>query len=422
MIIRWCGSALALAGTLALAGCGAPAVEPEAKASTTPRAVPVTVAPLEHRTVERTVDVVGSLKGWEDVTISARQEAHVVKIHHDMGDRVEPGTLLAELDPTDAELAVRQSERQLQVELAKLGLSDMPKGDFDPMTVPAVVQANVSLDKTRKNLARERSLMQRNAGTMQDLQNAENDERGAEAALANAILNVRSTVASAQASRAALDVALRRLAETKIYAPFPSKVPDGVTGTIKYAIARRHVSEGQTVRPGDPAADLVIENPLRLRANVPERFSAEVELGQEVRIHVASHPDLPFSGKVTRINPTVDSVSRTFIVEAVVPNTRGMLRPGGFAKASILTNRNAEAAVVPIEAVVKFAGVTKLFVIEGNKARPIEVETGLEGSGWIEVLGKLPTQAQVVTTGQTQLADGTPVAIRSTEPAATRSK
>jgi RND family efflux transporter MFP subunit len=339
-----------------------------------------------------------------------------------MGDRVEPGALLAELDPTDAELAVRQSERQLHVELAKLGLIEMPKGDFDPMTVPAVIQANVSLDKTRKNLARERSLMQRNAGTMQDLQNAENDERGAEAALANAILNVRSTVASAQASRAALDVALRRLAETKVYAPVPSNTPGGVTGAIKYAIAKRHVSEGQTVRPGDPAAELVIENPLRLRANVPERFNAEVELGQEVRIRVASHPDTPFVGKVTRINPTVDTVNRTFVVEAEVPNNRGMLRPGGFAKVSILTNRNAEAAVVPIESVVKFAGVTKLFIIEGDKARPIEVETGLDGSGWIEVLGKLPAQAQVVTTGQTQLADGTPVVIRSTAPAATRPK
>jgi RND family efflux transporter MFP subunit len=411
-----------LAGTFAMAGCGQRGVEPEVKASPAPRTVPVTAASLERRSVERTVDVVGTLKGWEEVTISAKQEARVVKIHHDMGDRVEPGALLAELDPTDAELAARQAERQLQAELAKLGLTELPRGDFDPMTVPAVIQANVSLDKTRKNLARERSLMQRNAGTLQDLQNADNDERGAEAALANAILNVRSTLASAQASRAALDVALHRLAETKVYAPTPSKTPHGVTGAIKYAITKRQVSEGQMVRPGDPVAELVIENPLRLRANVPERFSAEVALGQEVRLQVASHREAPFEGKVTRINPSVDPVSRTFVVEAEVPNNRGMLRPGGFTKVSVLTNRTAEAAVVPIESVVKFAGVTKIFVIEDGKARSIEVETGLEGSGWVEVLGNIPAQAQVITTGQTQLADGTPVAIRAPEATASHPK
>jgi membrane fusion protein, multidrug efflux system len=415
MSLRWWGIALGWGGLLPLAGCGSHGVEPTVKASTTPKVVPVTVAPLEHRPVERTVDVVGTLKGWEDVTIGAKQEGRVVKIHHDMGDRVKPGALLFELDPTDAQLAVKQSERQLQVELAKLGLSDLPKGDFEVTTIPAVVQAGVALDKAKQHLARERSLLQRNAGTMQDFQNAENDERAAEAALANAILTARSTLANAQASRAALDVAQHKLDETKIYAPKPSTIPDGVTGAVKFAVAKRQVSEGQMVRPGDAVAELVIENPLRLWTSVPERFNSEVQVGQGVRILVASYPDMPFEGKVTRINPAVDPVSRTFQVEAVVPNNRGLLRPGGFAKASILTNHNSEATVVPLESVVKFAGVIKLFVIEGEKARAIEVETGLEGSGWIEVLGKLPAQAQVVTTGQTQLADGTPVVVRTPE-------
>jgi RND family efflux transporter MFP subunit len=409
---RW-GIALGLGGLLPLAGCGGRGVEPTVKASTRPKAVPVTVAPLEHRPVERTVDVVGTLKGWEDVTIGAKQEGRVVKIFHDLGDRVEPGALLVELDPTDARLAVAQSERQLQAELAKLGLTELPKGDFDVSTIPAVVQAGVALDKAKQHLARERSLLQRNAGTMQDFQNAEGDERAAEAALANAILTARSTLAGAQTYRAALDLAQHRLAETKIGAPKPSTLPDGVTGPVGYAVAKRLVAEGQMLKMGDPVAELVIENPLRLWTNVPERFSAEVQVGQEVRILVASYPDMPFEGRVTRINPAVDPVSRTFQVEAIVPNNRGMLRPGGFAEATILTDRNSEATVVPIESVVKFAGVTKLFVVEGETARAIAVETGLEGPGWVEVLGKLPARAQVVTTGQTQLADGTPVVVRT---------
>ena len=167
------------------------------------------------------------------------------------------------------------------------------------------------------------------------------------------------------------------------------------------------------VKEGDALFELIIEKPLRLWANVPERFTPEVAVGQEVKLTVSSRPDEVFVGKVARINPSVDSMSRTFQVEAVVPNTKGFLRPGGFVKASIVTKTDSEAAVVPLESVVKFAGVTKIFVVEGDKARAIPVEAGLEGKDWIEVTGSLPTQAQVVTSGQGMLADGTPVTIRT---------
>ena len=90
------------------------------------------------------------------------------------------------------ELAVSQSERQLQAELAKLGLSAMPPKDFDVSLVPSVVQSQVALERAKQNLVRERSLNQRRAGTLQDFQNAENDVKGAEAALENAVVTARS--------------------------------------------------------------------------------------------------------------------------------------------------------------------------------------------------------------------------------------
>jgi len=191
-----------------------------------------------------------------------------------------------------------------------------------------------------------------------------------------------------------------------------------VTEPLTYAVTKRRASEGQTLKQGDAVFDLVIENPLRLWVNVPERYHSDVRAGQPVRVRVASYPDTDFEGTVTRINPSVDPVSRTFQVEAAVPNNRGMLRPGGFAKASILANRNAQADMAPIESIIRFAGVTKLFVLEGEKVRAIEVETGQEKAGWVEVIGKLPKEAQVVTTGQTQLADGTAVTVRVPETAA----
>jgi RND family efflux transporter MFP subunit len=412
-------SLAASAALAALSGCGH-GTETQVAADTAPKPVPVTVAPVAHRAVERTVEVVGTLKGWEDTTLGTKKEGRVRKVLHDMGDRVQPGETLVVLDTQDADLAVSQAEKQLQAELAKLGLKELPKGDFDPTTVPAVVSARAKLEKARQNLARERSLIQRNAGTVQDFQNAENDERAAEADLANAVLTVQATLANAQSVKVRLDVARHDRAEMEIRAPVPSIPPAGVTAPVVYAVTKRSVSEGQMLRVGDPVMELVIERPLRFWANVPERHSAEVKVGQEVRLTVSSFPTREFDGKVARINPSVDPVSRTFQVETLVPNKEGLLRPGGFAKASILIARSASATVVPIESVVKFAGVTKVFVVDGSKARAVNVETGLEGTDWVEVVGPVPDRAQVVVTGQTQLAEGTPVEVRKSSPPAAR--
>ena len=97
-------------------GCG-PKAEKAAEAAQAPRPIPVTVAALEHRPVERTVEIVGTLKGYEEVTVGSKKAGRVVQVRHDMGDRVEPGEPLVELDAVDAKLALDQSESKYLAEL-----------------------------------------------------------------------------------------------------------------------------------------------------------------------------------------------------------------------------------------------------------------------------------------------------------------
>lgn len=426
-------SIIAMAGFAS--GCG-PHAETKLAASQSVRKIPVTVAELARKPVDRTVEVVGTLKGWEEVTVGSKRAGRVSKILHDMGDRVAPGEPLVELDPVDARLAVQQAESRYLGELVKLGISQQQADDFVGKygvsetilrgdqadrfikAVPGVVQMQVARDKARTNLTRQRQLTSRDAGTLQDLQNVENDYQAAEAALDNAIVTARTVIASALASRVALDQAKQALTDMTIRAPTPSMLPKGMTqlSNVSYAVSKRSVGEGQMIKEGEAVAEVVIEDPLRLWTNVPERFSADVQLDQPVLLRVAARPGAPFEGKVARINPSVDPVSRTFQVEAAVPNKERLLRPGGFAQASILIQHSSDAIVVPTEAVYHYAGVTQLFVIENGRARAFSVETGLEGPGWVEVKGKdLPTKGVVATSGQTQLVEGTIVTIREPE-------
>lgn len=425
-------SSAVLTALFAGSGCGSGVGDKEVGASTAPRPVPVTVAAASRRTVERTVDVVGSLKGWEDVILGSKKEGRVRRVLHDMGDRVKPGEPLVELETDDAQFVLLQAKSKYLAELTRLSISQQQaetalkrfgvtekllQGEDATRLIeqaPPIIQATVAVEKAQNNLNRQRQLHARNAGTTEELQNVENDFKSAKAARDNAIATARNVIATAIATKVSIDSAEQSLKEMTIVAPKPSSPPPGVTAPTVYAVTKRTVSEGQMLRVGDQVMELVIESPLRLWTSVPERHSDVVKIGQPVIIKVGSYPKDVFEGRVARINPSVDTASRTFQVEAVIPNNRGMLRPGGFAKATIQIEKNGKATVVPIEAVVRYAGVTKVFVIEADKARSINVETGLEGPGWVEVVGGLPANARVVVTGQTQLADGTKVAIRET--------
>lgn len=421
----------------AVVGCGRTASEPMTQGSDKIAAVPVTVATLERRTVERTVDVIGTLRGWEQVTIGTKRTGRVVKVHHDIGDRVRPGEPLIELDPVDAQLAVEQAESKYLAELVKLGINRQQADAFiskygisedlllGPVAaeaiakVPSVILKQVAQDKALHNLARQRALTQRQAGSAQELDDAENELRTADAGVADAIQSARTVIANAVTAKVALDQAQQTQKDMTIRAPQPQLLPPNYSpkSGLAYGVTKRQVSEGQMIKEGEAVAELVIEDFVRLWSQVPEQYVADVQVGQPVRVATRACPEISFHGKITRINPSVDPTSRTFQVETVVANERGLLRPGGFARASIVTRALAQAAVVPMESIVHFAGVTKVFVVEDGKARSVSgIKTGQEGRGWVEIQSdRLPESAQVVTTGQSQLANGTPVAIRQNE-------
>ncbi len=428
---RWVVAVLGLA----VCGCGGKPVA-TAEVKKADRAVPVTVARLERRVVERTVDVIGTLRGWEQVTVGAKRTGRVVKVDHDIGDRVRPGEPLVELDPVDARLAVDQAESKYLGELVKLGITRRQAEEFvkkygvseellmghvadEAITrVPSVIQKRVTLEKAEQDLRRQRALNSRGAGTAQELEDSESQARTSQANYDDAVHTARTVIATAVAAKVALEQARQELKDTIVTVPSPHLLPPGVDdlGRITYGVTRRQTSEGQMIKEGEAVVELVVEDPLRLWCQVPEQYVGDVKIGQKARITTRAYDGKVFEGEVSRINPSVDPANRTFQVETVVSNTRRLLRPGGFARASIVVDSHARAAVVPIESIVRFAGVTKIFIVDGGFARVIgDVKTGREGRGWIEISGKLPETAEVVTSGQTRLADGTPVVVREPE-------
>jgi multidrug efflux pump subunit AcrA (membrane-fusion protein) len=387
------------------------------KDSSSQSAVPVTVAKVELQSIQRTVDVVGSFEGFEELTVTPKVDGRVVRVHCDVGDIVRPGDLLLEIDPTDYELAVEEVKKSIESELAKVGLTALPGTDFDIMKLPTVVRAYNQYRNASARFSRIDSLYKQKISTKEDWDQAYTDNEVAKATVDQVKIDAQANIAKARQQAAILDTAQQRLSDTKVEAPAPSAPILKLARSpkeVEYAVAERMISEGEMATRANfkGVYRLVIDKLLKYKAAVPECYTSQVKIGQKVQLRVEAYPDKVFEGLVSRVSPTVDRLSRTFQVEVLVPNLARELKPGGFAKASILTRVETQAKTVPVEALVTAVGATKIFVVQDGMAHAVEVKTGVAERKWVEISSELDLNSQVITSGQNQLAEGTKVKIR----------
>ena len=157
-------------------------------------------------------------------------------------------------------------------------------------------------------------------------------------------------------------------------------------------------------------ATLVRIHPLRLRVSVPEREAAGVRVGQAVRVTIDGDPTV-YTGRVTRLAPIVQELNRTLTVEAEVPNERGALRAGAFARAEIVTDAAQPVVTVPTSALVVFAGVEKVLVVRGGTTAELRVQTGRRLGEQIEIVDGLK-RGELVVDQPGNLTGGQTVSIR----------
>ncbi|MFM2013809.1 MAG: Multidrug resistance protein MdtA precursor, partial [Planctomycetota bacterium] len=153
-----------------------------------PQAVVITAEPLVMRPIERTIDAVGTLHGFEEVTISSKLEGRVLKIYQDLSSIVQPGDTLLDLDATDARLALAQSQGALQAELSKWGFSTVPEESYDRNALPMVVSAKLRYDLAKSRLDRMLPLELTRSISPDDLEQAKSEARIAESEWKNQLL------------------------------------------------------------------------------------------------------------------------------------------------------------------------------------------------------------------------------------------
>jgi RND family efflux transporter MFP subunit len=403
-----CSVVLVVCALLTALGCN----KPQASTVRSDAPVPVTLAPASIQPVQRAVEVVGTLWGDEDVTISAKVPGRIASIDADMGDRAPSGEVLAQIEKTDYELAARQKELAMKEQLAKLDLREMPDDNFDPVDVPTVQRAKLQAQNAEAKYNRARDVTKEGSQAMSQMEvdDMKNAWDVARRDYDVEVLNARAALQAARSLAAQLDIARRALADTTIAAPKGSSGATTQPAHI-FAVSQRMVSVGEYVKEGAALFRLVADDPVKLRASVPERYVSEIQLGQSVELIVDAY-DRKFTGKVSRINPQVDAQNRTFGIEVLVPNTDHLLKPGAFARALVQTRVDPKVVFIPQQSVISFAGTNKVFTVADGKAVEKLVETGEHQGELVEVTSGLDGSEAIVVDGASKLATGVSVASR----------
>jgi membrane fusion protein (multidrug efflux system) len=429
------GALLGLAALLALSGCGQPTQatserrETPAPAAERP-AIRVTTAVAEGRSVQRSVETVGSLLAWDEVVAKTQATGTVLRLHVDLGDAVRAGQPLAELDRREADLGLDQLQADLLAARENLtrarATADGARANLQriranrPALAADVDRARADAEWKQLELDRNRELAGKQLIAARDVDLARAQStmaraqlRGAETALAQHAEQVQAAEAQLQADlggikaadaqvrqrEAALDLGKKRLGDTT--------VPSPITGLV----ARRHTAVGEFVKDNTPLFTLVATDPLKYTGTIPERFAPAVRVGQEVRLQVDAYAGRAFPGRVTRIAPVVDMQTRTLALEAQVPNRPALLKPGFFARGLVLTRLEARAAFVPAEAVAYVVGISKVFVVADGRAAERQVKAGPREGGQVEILDGVTPGDVVATSALAQLYDGAPVVV-----------
>jgi len=385
-----------------------------------PAAISVSVAAATEQPITRFLKVTGTLAAEEEAEVAAEIQGRVIATPVERGTRVAQGADLIRVSPAEAQAQAAEAEAnaaQLERRLGlggtevRQGVSGDPEerrqgvpgddsAEFETDRVPEVANARAQLTLATGEFDRAKMLFDK-----QLLSKSDFDQKSAQAEVARRQFEIARNGAMQQyqgllAARARVMLAKKALADTIVKAPFA-----GVVG-------QRLVSVGDYVQRGTKVASVLRTNPLRVQLTVPEQYSAGVAPGRSVSFEVDASPGQKFTGQVRYVSPALEANSRTLVVEAVVPNDSGALKPGAFATALIEQANRSPGVLTPVAAVRTVAGTSRVFVVAGDKAEERIVTIGQPLGDLVEITNGLKAGEKVATSNVTQLADGVRVAAK----------
>jgi len=174
-------------------------------------------------------------------------------------------------------------------------------------------------------------------------------------------------------------------------------------------IVSRSIDKYQSVNPG--ATTLRISKLDRLEAviAIPENEAFSYNEGMEAEFHLLQHPENTFKGRLSSLDRSVDSHSRTVTARLTITNRNGFLKPGMVGRASILRRKYQSAIVIPSTALIRLQNGIAAMIVENGIARQRAITIGASTTDSTMITSGLNAGDKLIITGGFQVSDGTKV-------------
>lgn len=310
--------------------------------------VVIQTVPAEVRDMRITAEASGELEPVYNVEVKSKASGEILQLYVDSGDEVEPGTLLARVDPRDVENAHDQAKADLEVAQARLSIA-------------------------QAQLGRSQELLDSEVITAQEYEQRELEHANARAALVRAQTN--------------LELAELRLTDVTIRAP--------VSGTI----LERRVENGQVIQSatgnvsgGTTLFVMANLDDMRVRTLVDETDMGQLTAGMSATVSVEAFPDRTFQGRIEKIEPLAVVVQNVtmFPVIVLLDNRSGLLKPGMNAEVEVLVNERLGALTVPNNAVVQVRELAPAAEVLG-----LDPNVSIDRSAWGPLMAEAAAKAGV---------------------------
>lgn len=256
--------------------------------------------------------------------------------------------------------------------------------ELDQSTAKAeLAEAMASLKLSQANAQRAQELYSRGSGSAQSRDQA---------------------ISKLHADEAAVALSKAKLEKTTLAAPM-----DGVLGL-------RRVSVGAYVNAGQDIVNLEKIDPIKVDFRVPEVFFEAVRVGRKITLTLDALPGRTFAGEIYAIDPQIDVDGRSIVIRARLPNPDGALRPGLFARVTLVLPSSGRNVVVPEQALVPVGSDEYVYKVVDGKAILSKVELGERRNGMVEIAEGVAAGDTVITAGQIKLRNGMPVKVIPANP------
>ncbi len=335
----------------------------------------VTTTVVQAGKGNETLALPGTLQGFIESPIYARTSGYVLRWHHDIGDRVQKGEILTELDTPEVDQQLAQAKA-------------------------ARAQAASSLELAKSSAERWESLRLRDAVSQQEL-----DER-------------RSANLQAQANLAAAEANVQRLQNLeefkRVVAPFAG------------VVTRRNIDVGDLIDAGNGGAGRALftlsqTDPLRVYIYVPQTYANHVRAGQDVEVSQSETPGQTLHGIVRRTAGAIDTATRTLQIEINLPNRDGRLLPGSYVQVNLPTGTNQNLLAPSNSLLFRPEGTRVALVDSGGHVHLQPVTVGRDFGQTIELLSGIKVGDQLILNPADSLAEGDQVTVRAPAPAKEKS-